>query len=290
MTLARDIAPAKINVCLFVGPQRPSDGRHELVTVFQAVSVSDVVELEGAERDEVVCAEVDGVNLAQLALEAFRRRTGWDGPPVRIRIHKQIPVAGGMAGGSADAAAALRLLAQHAGVGDDAALHEIAVALGADVPAQLRPGRHLGTGAGEVLEPLPDVPSYPVVVLPSSHRLSTADVFARARDLGSVRTQGELDERMGAVRAALPSLPDELVVNDLQAAAIDLCPSAREALGRVRDAGADQALVSGSGPTVVGLFADSAVAAQAARALGGVATQTLAAHHVESIGNNAAER
>jgi 4-diphosphocytidyl-2-C-methyl-D-erythritol kinase len=290
MTPLTEVAPAKINVCLFVGPRRESDGRHELVTVFQAVSLCDDLVLERGERDCVVCPGVEGVNLAQRALEAFRIATGWDGPPVRIRIEKKIPVAGGMAGGSADAAATLRLLADHAGGGDEPTLMAIAAGLGADVPAQLRPGRHLGTGAGEVLEPLPAVEPYHVLIVASPHRLSTADVFARARELQSVRSREDLDERLAAVRAALPSLGDELVVNDLQDAAIDLCPSVNEALGRVRDAGADHALVSGSGPTVVGLFADPDDAAAAASKLGGsIATRTLAAHAVEGIGNNAAD-
>ena len=99
------------------------DGRHELVSVMDTVSLADDLVLEPADggADEVVCAGVEGPNLVAAAIEAFRARTGWDGAPVRITVTKRIPVAGGMAGGSADAAATLRLLAAHAGTGGDAA-------------------------------------------------------------------------------------------------------------------------------------------------------------------------
>jgi 4-diphosphocytidyl-2-C-methyl-D-erythritol kinase len=269
-------APAKINVCLFVGPTRASDGRHELVTVFQAISLGDDVELEEWRRDEVVCPGVEGPNLAREALAAFRARTGWDGPGVRITITKRIPVAAGMAGGSADAAATLRLLARHSGLGDDDELRRIGAVLGADVPAQVRPGRHLGTGAGEVVAPLDAIASYGVLVLRSPHMLATGDVFARADALGLSRDRADLAARLADVQAALPSLGGELVVNDLQDAVIDLCPGVGEVLERARRAGADHALVSGSGPTVIGLFADGAALDAAAAALGGEACQTVA--------------
>ncbi len=268
-------APAKINVCLFVGPRR-DDGRHELVTVFQAVSLEDVVELERSGIDEVVCPGVEGPNLAVEAIEAFRAHTGWDGPPVRVTITKSIPVAAGLAGGSADAGATLRLLARHSGLGGDDELRRIATLLGADVPAQVRPGRYLGTGAGERLEPLPAIAPYGVLVLPLAHQLSTGDVFARARELGLVRDRADLAACLEHVRAGLPSLTDGLAINDLQDAAIDLCPPIAEALEQVRAAGADHALVSGSGPTVLGLFRDERSLAEAAAQLGAEACQTVA--------------
>jgi hypothetical protein len=121
MTDLRSPARAKINLCLFVGPAR-SDRHHEVVTLMDSLDLCDDVTLEvgprGLRADEVICPGVDGTNLAALALRAFRSRTGWDGPPVRLRIDKRIPVAGGMAGGSADAAAALRLAAMAAGFND----------------------------------------------------------------------------------------------------------------------------------------------------------------------------
>ncbi|MCW3011426.1 MAG: 4-(cytidine 5-diphospho)-2-C-methyl-D-erythritol kinase, partial [Solirubrobacterales bacterium] len=94
-------APAKVNACLFVGGTREQDGRHELVSVMQAVDLADELRLEPADADEVSCPGVEGPNIVEAAVAAFRARTGWDGPPVRIRITKRIPVAAGMAGGSA---------------------------------------------------------------------------------------------------------------------------------------------------------------------------------------------
>lgn len=263
-------ALAKINVCLFLGPTRLTDGRHELVTVFQPVELADSVAVRigtDAPADEVRCAGVDGPNLALSAVQRFRAATGWDGPPVRVEIDKRIPVAGGMAGGSADAAAVLRLLAQHTGLGDEQLLRDVAFTLGADVPAQLRPARYLATGAGELLEPLPAVAPYGVLIVPSPQGLSTADVFREADRLGL--PHADLSGALGAVRDALPELPGELVVNELQPAALSLRPDLLHTLDRVRGLGADHAIVSGSGPTVLGLFADPRAAQAAARELPG---------------------
>jgi 4-diphosphocytidyl-2-C-methyl-D-erythritol kinase len=175
-----------------------------------------------------------------------------------------------MAGGSADAAAALRLAARAAGAADDALLREIAFELGADVPAQVRPGRYVATGAGEELRsaggPAGD---YAVLVVPLAERLATADVYRRADAMGLPRPAEELRERLREVEAHATDLPDELVVNDLEPAARDLCPAIGAALDAVRDAGADRALVCGSGPTVVGLFARADAARGAAVALAG---------------------
>ena len=106
----RLLAPAKLNLCLFLGPRR-ADGLHELVSLFEPLALSDaieVTELAAGEPDEVVCPGVEGENLAARALAALRER-GWDAPPLRLEIAKRIPVAAGLGGGSADAAAVLRL-------------------------------------------------------------------------------------------------------------------------------------------------------------------------------------
>jgi 4-diphosphocytidyl-2-C-methyl-D-erythritol kinase len=245
-------APAKINVCLYLGPQR-ADGRHELVTVFQPVALYDELELEAADRDEVVCEGVEGPNLADAALVAFRDATGF-ADPVRITIRKRIPVAGGMAGGSADAAATLRLLARHSGIAAD--LHAIGAELGADVPGQVAPARYLATGAGEALEATGPVSPYGVLVLPGPEPLSTAEVFRQAAAMSLRRSPEDLAARLADVRRALPDLPAALAVNDLEAAALVLMPEIAERMERARGAGADHVLLSGSGPTVLGLFAD----------------------------------
>jgi len=265
-------APAKINLCLFVGGAREADGRHELVSVMQAVDLADELRLGPGAADTVHCPGVEGPNLVAVAVAAFRTRTGWDGPPVRIAVTKRIPVAAGLAGGSADAAAALRLLAREAGLQDVALLREIAAGIGADVAAQVLPGRYLATGAGEQVEALAPVwPGYSVLVLPSDGALSTPAVYREFDRLALRRSPDDLAARLGEVRAATArrpgGLPPGLVVNDLAPAAISLLPTIEEALAQVRDAGADHALVSGSGPTVLGLFADARAARTATQAL-----------------------
>jgi 4-diphosphocytidyl-2-C-methyl-D-erythritol kinase len=264
----RDAAPAKVNLCLYLGPVR-DDGRHELVSVFQPVGLTDEVQLEpaglGASVDRVVCPGVDGENLAAVALRRFRERTGWSGAPVRLTIDKRIPIAAGMAGGSADAGAALRLAARAAGIDDDALLRTIAAQLGADVAAQVRPRRYLATGVGERLTPLPAPRPYGVLVLPSRQRLATADVYREADRQDLPRSTDDLAARLREVSTAAVDLPDELIVNDLEPAARALCPSIDDALRDARRVGARRGLVCGSGPTVVGLF-DDLQGAQAAAA------------------------
>jgi 4-diphosphocytidyl-2-C-methyl-D-erythritol kinase len=250
------LAPAKVNLCLYVGPVR-ADGRHELVTLFDTVSLADRLVLAphaGGAADEVVCPGVEGPNLAAAALAAFRAATGWDGAPVRLAIEKRIPLAGGMAGGSADAAGALRLAAAAAGVDDPALLERLAAELGADVPSQVRGGRVLATGAGEVLEPVGTGGAYGAVVLPVGAELPTGSVYAQADRAGAPRDEGALAARRDAVRAALAAGDLPPADNDLAEAARTLCPAIDPALAEARAAGADDALVAGSGPTVLALF------------------------------------
>jgi 4-diphosphocytidyl-2-C-methyl-D-erythritol kinase len=278
-------APAKVNLCLLVGPVRAEDGRHELISVMDTVSLADELLLEPGEGggDEVVCPGVEGPNLVAAAIAAFREATGWDGPPVRITVTKRIPVAGGMAGGSADAAAALRLLAQHARTGDAALLERVAAGLGADVPSQVRGGRVLAAGAGERLEPAAPGGGYGVLVLPVEAALSTARVYEEADRLGRLRTQAGLEEARERLRHE-----DVLaghVANDLAQPARALCPAIDVALSDAAAAGADEVLVSGSGPTVLGLFlgADGPDRARAAAAeLAGRRPQPVAAEPVRA--------
>lgn len=249
------LAPAKVNLSLFLGGTR-ADGRHRLVTLFESLSLADRVALEmtGTE-DVVVCPGVEGENLAARALAGLRAR-GWDGPPVRVQIEKRIPIAAGMAGGSADAAAALRL-AMAVAPGRAEEVDELAAQLGADVPSQLMPGLAVGTGAGEIVEHFEALPEHAFVVLPSEFQLATPDVFREADRLGLQRSEEELEHLYGQLLGALapePRLPSELVVNDLQPAAVSLCPWCGDALDAMRAVGAEHALVSGSGPTVVGIW------------------------------------
>lgn len=282
------LAPAKINLGLFVGPVRESDGRHELVSVMQSISLADELTLEEAgadsNRDEIVCPGVPGdpnENLAAAALRAFRASTGWRAPPLRLRIVKRIPVAAGLGGGSADAAAALRLARHASGLGDDGLLLGLAAELGADVPAQVTPGRWLASGAGERLRELkPARSGFGVLVLPADVALSTADVYREADRLGQTRTEVELCTRQAELYSALEHgapLPaaTELLHNDLQRAAVSLRPEIAIALEQARRVGAQPALVSGSGPTVIGLFPNFGGSAEAGLVLARAAAASL---------------
>jgi 4-diphosphocytidyl-2-C-methyl-D-erythritol kinase len=270
----RTLAPGKVNLCLFVGEPRPEDGLHPLVSVVQPVSLADVLTLEpdpegaaAGAHDRVHCPGVAGENLAARALAGFRAATGWDAPPQRLRIDKRVPLAAGMGGGSADAAAALRLAAAASGLPVPEGL---AMRLGADVPVLLDPTRALMTGAGERVEPLPAAPAFGLVVAPVDAELSTPAVYRACDLLGLARSADDLAALEGAVRAAAAggaALPAELAVNDLQDAARHLCPAIDGMLAAVRAAGAEHALVSGSGPTVVGLCSDAAGAERVAAAL-----------------------
>ena len=258
-------APAKLNLCLYLGPAR-EDGLHELCSLFEPLALGDSIAVTEAERDEVLCPGVDGENLAARALAALRER-GWESPPLRIEIEKRIPVAAGLGGGSADAAAVLRLAA-----GEVADLEQIAAGLGADVPSQLIPSLALVRGAGEKIERLPGPTSHAVVLLPDGGGLGTAEVFAEADRLGLGRGEAELDGLADELRAtagagASPLSYGELLVNDLEPAARSLRPRIGEALDALRAAGAPQALLTGSGPTAFGLFESLAAARDAADAL-----------------------
>jgi len=270
-------APAKLNLCLYLGPRR-ADGLHELVSLFEPLALSDeieVAELPDGEGDEVLCPGVEGENLAARALAGLRER-GWDGPPLRLQIEKRIPVAAGLGGGSADAAAVLRLAAgdfpgEWTGIPPD--LPEIAARLGADVPSQLRPALALVRGAGERVEPLPPPPPHAVLLLPGGGGLSTAEVFAEADRLGLGRSEAELARlatrlREAAGAGASPLDYAELLANDLERAARSLRPDIGGALDALRAAGAPLVLLSGSGPTAVGVFDALAPARSAAASLG----------------------
>jgi 4-diphosphocytidyl-2-C-methyl-D-erythritol kinase len=268
-------APAKLNLCLFLGPVR-EDGLHGLCSLFEPLALADSLLVTEAERDEVICPGVAGENLAARALAALRE-AGWDAPPLRVEIEKRIPVAAGLGGGSADAAAVLRLAASgdvpgvkypYGGLTPGTSLEAIAAGLGADVPSQLVPALSLVRGAGERVERLPAPAPHAVVLLPAGGGLATGEVFAAADRLGLGRPAAELDELAASLREAAgagasPLSYAELLANDLEPAARALRPDVGDALDALCEAGAPLVFMSGSGPTAVGLF-PSLVAAQRA--------------------------
>jgi 4-diphosphocytidyl-2-C-methyl-D-erythritol kinase len=267
-------APAKINLSLAVGPPRP-DGYHDLATVFQAVSLFDDLE---AEPDDDISVEVatpsagvqvdhvpvDSSNLAVQAATLLADHCGVY-PGVRMRITKRIPVAGGMAGGSADAAAALVACDAlwRTGLSRDE-LRDLAAQLGSDVPVALLGGTALGTGRGEQLTPaLARGSGYHWVLALSDRTLSTPEVYAecdRLREGRDVPEPAVSDAMMQALRSGDPEKLGPLLHNDLQNAAVSLLPELDRVLEVGSDYGALGSIVSGSGPTVAFLVRDNEAA------------------------------
>ena len=267
--------PAKINLSLSVGPLRP-DGYHELVTVFHAVSLYDEVvarsarglslSVEPLRRDSDVSAvPTDSTNLAWRAASLLAEQCGVE-PNVRLTIRKDIPVAGGMAGGSADAAAALVACDALWGTGlrrDE--LHDLAAQLGSDVPFALHGGTAIGTGRGEHISPVLASTGLEWVIAVLDAGLSTPKIFeacdARRRRAGvQAPAPGVHPDLMAALRSRDTAAIGAALYNDLQSAAVETLPEIGELLALGRAAGACGALVSGSGPTTVYLV-DSPVAA-----------------------------
>jgi 4-diphosphocytidyl-2-C-methyl-D-erythritol kinase len=262
----REFAHAKLNLVLHVGPPR-DHGLHQICSLFASIDLADEVTGEPLEsgEDTIDCAGVPAGNLASRALGDFRSRAGRGLPPVALRIEKHIPVAAGLGGGSADAAAALRIANELAGEPlGRAELLRLAADLGSDVPSQIEPRHALIQGTGERIEPV-ELPPFTAVLIPDEEGLTTAAVYAELDRLGGWRDQldpGPLREL--AASASAHELAAGLE-NDLEPAALSLRPDLQGRLDALRDAGALEAAVSGSGPTCFGVFAerDSADAAAA---------------------------
>ena len=269
-------APAKVNLILQVGPPRP-DGLHEVCSLFASLELADELRFGASDSggDEVVCEGVDGDNLVEAALGLFRARVDPELPGLQVLIDKRIPVAAGLGGGSADAAAALRAANDLAGRPLDVpALRELAIEIGSDVPSQVHPRHALVTGVGERVEPL-GLPAMGIVLVPSHEGLSTPEVFAEADRLASTREQLE-PERLRALAAG--SLDDlaAAVENDLQQAALSLRPELVGTIDALFAAGALAAGLSGSGPTAFGIFRGAAAAERAVPGLEGAIATRLA--------------
>ncbi|MCW5952865.1 MAG: 4-(cytidine 5'-diphospho)-2-C-methyl-D-erythritol kinase, partial [Propionibacteriaceae bacterium] len=256
----------KINLALRSGPRR-SDGYHELTTVFQAVSVYDDLEARWAEPgqfelrvrgEQAALVPADESNLALKAARLLARMSGSRGLGCSLDLRKTIPVTGGMAGGSADAAAALLACSVlwDLDTGPDDLL-ELGAELGADVPFCLTGGTALGTGRGDRIAPVLSRGSYQWVLVLSKGELSTPAVFRRFDELRAVR--GALQtppELLSALIAGDATALGKALFNDLQPAALSLRPELSRVLALGDELGALGGIVSGSGPTVALLAAD----------------------------------
>jgi 4-diphosphocytidyl-2-C-methyl-D-erythritol kinase len=267
--MIRERAPAKVNLVLQVGGRR-DDGLHEIASIFASLGLHDDLTFLASDsgKDDVRCPGVDGPNLVDAALRLFRERVDSGLPGLEVTIQKRIPVAAGLGGGSADAAAAMRAANELAGRPlDPASLRALAAELGADVPSQVEPRHALVTGAGEHVEPM-ELPAMGLVLVPDADGLSTADVYREADRVGSTRARLEPDRLRELAAGPLPLLAAG-VENDLQPAAVSLRPELRERIEVLREKGALAAGVSGSGPTVFGVFSGPAMAERAAAAVKG---------------------
>lgn len=281
--------PAKVNLQLSVGP-READGYHNLVSVFQSISIYDDVTVTKSHEGSGVTISItgehthgvpeDGSNLAVKAAQLIASRNDFEAD-VHIEVKKSIPVAGGMAGGSADAAATL--VAMNAlfnlEMGSDA-IHALGAELGSDVPFMVSGGTAVGLGRGDQLTPALSRGKYHWVLALSTVGLSTPAVYGECDRLRAdidVASPKVSDALMQALLTGDPTEVGSLLINDLQAAACSLRPALSLILEVGRDYGALGAIVSGSGPTVAFLVADEeagldlAVALTASGVVGSVA-------------------
>ena len=269
-SIATQLAPAKINLALHI-TRRRDDGYHDLESLIVFADLADELDASPAKTDSltIVGPFAKGLgngetNLVSRAVAAFRAR--WPeavAAQLALTLHKNLPVAAGIGGGSADAAAALRLMAGLSTIPIPLnELSNLAAKLGADVPACLLSRPLIARGVGEILAPLPEFPQLHIVLVNPMVPLATADVFRRLRSHDNY---------------PLPALPDPLTRpaqlgiwlaetrNDLEPPAVKLVPVIGELVDQLRDApGCILARMSGSGATVFGLFGSNAQAHQAA--------------------------
>lgn len=272
MTTATARVPAKINLCLGVGPVR-DDGFHPLATVYQAVDLHDEVRATARDDEQITVAvhseldvraesalvPEDDDNLAVRAARLLREVTGTTAG-VDLAIRKVIPVAGGMAGGSADAAAALVACNDAWATGlSRAELEQIAAQLGSDVPFLLHGGNAIGGGRGETISPVLARGSYHWVFAMAYEGLSTKAVYAefdRLNERSRVEDPVVPDALLAALRAGDAEALGDALSNDLTEAALSLRPELQDTLEIGIEAGALGAILSGSGPTAMFLASD----------------------------------
>ena len=256
--------PAKVNIRLKVTGLRP-DGYHELVSVMAPIELFDILELQIADKGRIKISckgfEVpnDRNNLIHAAVRSFEIKVGIR-YGVSVKLTKNIPVAAGLGGGSSDAAATLLALNRlHGNPLSEQDLHGLAVKIGADVPFFLRPRPSLATGIGEFLQPLSTWPEYWYVIVTPPIRVSTSWAY---ENLKLELTTGEYDYIVNALKNE-PFVISRILENDLEKVTSASFPVIHTLKKLLKDAGAEGALMSGSGPSVFGLFSSREKAASA---------------------------
>lgn len=264
--MIRELAPAKVNLVLRIGPTA-ANGLHELCSLFASLELADEITVEPAPEDSIECEGVDSPNIASAAVQRLRQYAP-SLPPLRVTIAKRIPVAAGLAGGSADAAAVIRAANSfHEMPFDDDQLREIAAPIGSDVPSQIAPAHCIVTGTGERVERV-ELPRMALVLVPSAVGLATGDVYNKADAMALTRASLDATDLPGLASEPLEAIAARLE-NDLQAAALRLRPELAGTIDALLAAGALGAQVSGSGPTVFGVFPDEQAANSAATLIPG---------------------
>lgn len=280
-------APGKINIFFAVGPLKP-DQYHDVVSIYQALNLREVVTVSPASQWQVkvsgrlsahqlAAVPTGDENLVVKSAKAIANLAGFEDPhPVHFEITKNVPVAGGMGGGSADAAAALMAVDELwcSGIAGERLL-ETAANLGADIPFALLGGTAIGTGRGEDLRPIEGVQRLHWVLVTNDQGLSTPSVYQRLDQLRAERGQDPTNVAtpnapVALLEALLTGDPHKVAPhlhNDLQEAAVDLMPELAETMAKGIAAGAIAAMVSGSGPTIALLAKDAAAATQIANQL-----------------------
>lgn len=268
------LAPAKINLFLLVGAAR-EDGYHPVCSLMEKVSLYDRVSVRRSDRGGTRLTGEGlpaGENTILRAAWLLAAQTGLK-LDAEVRLTKVIPTAAGLGGGSADAAAALALLTTEFGIDiNKTRLAGLALEIGADVPFFLQPGACLAEGVGERLRPVEIPVDYVAVIANPGQELATGAVYARFDELGEAEPGDDFAARCRRPKALLSRLDSldclvKILHNDLEPAAISLCPPIADLKRELLAQGAAGALMSGSGPSVFGLFAGKKQAERAAAEL-----------------------
>ncbi|MCM1528201.1 MAG: 4-(cytidine 5'-diphospho)-2-C-methyl-D-erythritol kinase [Bacteroides sp.] len=263
-------AYAKINLGLDVLGRRP-DGYHELRTVMQTVDIWDELTLTKTDAGIAITTDAgelptDGDNLIHKAIKLMQEEYGFDGG-VRVHLRKNIPIAAGMAGGSTDAAATLKGVNELYELGvSEKRLMELGVRIGADVPYCVAGGTVLAEGIGERLTRLPAAPECVLVVAKPVYNISTKEIYEKL-DARTDYPHPDMDGLLAAIREGSLSGMAARLGNVLEAVTIEQCPMVSRIRETILAGGALGCLMSGSGPSVFGIFADREKAEETARAL-----------------------